>query len=67
MAINPKSQEDQDDLNKRLRSLKIDRGWYFVEYGPPVASSPFATLHLVIPGKADEGQVAQILRAVNDL
>src|SRR5882672_9670189 len=26
MAINPKSQEDQEDLNKRLRSLKIDRG-----------------------------------------
>lgn len=26
MAINPKTQEDQDDLNKRLRSLKIDRG-----------------------------------------
>jgi HlyD family secretion protein len=25
MAINPKSQEDQEDLNKRLRSLKIDR------------------------------------------
>lgn len=26
MAINPKSQEDQDNLNERLRSLKIDRG-----------------------------------------
>ncbi|MFN2492028.1 MAG: efflux RND transporter periplasmic adaptor subunit [Pyrinomonadaceae bacterium] len=26
MAINPKTQEDQEDLNKRLRSLKIDRG-----------------------------------------
>ena len=26
MSINPKTQEDQDDLNKRLRSLKIDRG-----------------------------------------
>src|SRR2546425_10969862 len=25
MAINPKTQEDQEDLNKRLRSLKIDR------------------------------------------
>src|SRR5258708_2227756 len=25
MAINAKSQEDQEDLNKRLRSLKIDR------------------------------------------
>ena len=26
MAINPKTQEDQEDLNQRLRSLKIDRG-----------------------------------------
>jgi len=25
MAINPKTQEDQEDLNERLRSLKIDR------------------------------------------
>ena len=24
--MNPKTQEDQEDLNKRLRSLKIDRG-----------------------------------------
>ena len=26
MISNPKSTEDQEDLNKRLRSLKIDRG-----------------------------------------
>lgn len=26
MAVSPKSQDAQDDLNKRLRSLKIDRG-----------------------------------------
>jgi HlyD family secretion protein len=26
MVTSPKSQEDQEDLNKRLRSLKIDRG-----------------------------------------
>jgi HlyD family secretion protein len=26
MAINPRTQEDQEDLNKRLRSLQIDRG-----------------------------------------
>jgi HlyD family secretion protein len=26
MALNPKTQEDQEDLNQRLRSLKIDRG-----------------------------------------
>jgi HlyD family secretion protein len=26
MAINPRTEEDQEDLNKRLRSLKIDRG-----------------------------------------
>jgi len=33
MAMNPKTQEDQEDLNKRLRSLKIDRG-------PAPSSSP---------------------------
>jgi len=32
MVTNPKSQEDQDDLNQRLRSLKIDRS--------PVVASP---------------------------
>lgn len=26
MAVNPKNQEEQEDLNRRLRSLKIDRG-----------------------------------------
>jgi HlyD family secretion protein len=26
MAMNPRTQEDQEDLNQRLRSLKIDRG-----------------------------------------
>lgn len=26
MVMNPKTQEDQEELNKRLRSLKIDRG-----------------------------------------
>src|SRR5215510_6400047 len=26
MVTNPKTKEDQEDLNKRLRSLKIDRG-----------------------------------------
>lgn len=34
MAINPRTQEDQEDLNKRLRSLKIDRGT-----GPSPSSS----------------------------
>ena len=33
MAINPKTQEDQENLNQRLRSLKIDRG-------PALSSSP---------------------------
>ena len=32
MISNPKSTEDQEDLNKRLRSLKIDRG---TVTGPP--------------------------------
>ena len=30
MVTNQKSKEDQEDLNQRLRSLKIDRGTYSV-------------------------------------
>ncbi len=38
MSINPKTQEDQEDLNKRLRSLKIDRGT--PSSTPPQTRSP---------------------------
>jgi len=39
-------------------TLKEDRGWYFVEYKPPIPSCQFATLSLVVPGVADTAQVA---------
>jgi hypothetical protein len=38
--------------------MKLDRGWYFVEYTPPITGSPFASVQLVIPQTADMGRVA---------
>jgi hypothetical protein len=39
-------------------ALKVDRGWYFVEYSPPTASYPFATAQLVVVDEAKAGRVA---------
>jgi HlyD family secretion protein len=38
MVTNPRSKEDQEDLNKRLRSLKIDRGTSPLQ--PPSTGTP---------------------------
>ncbi len=50
-------QEDQLFFEK----LKVHRGWYFVEYNPPLASYPFATAQLVI---LDEGKAERVARAM---
>lgn len=42
----PSPEDDQDQLF--FQSTKEDRGWYFVEYRPPIAGYRFATLQLVI-------------------
>jgi len=42
MVTNPKTKEDQEDLNKRLRSLKIDRG------ATPTPSAPSKTPKLLL-------------------
>jgi hypothetical protein len=44
--------------NLYFQSIKIDRGWYFVEYTPPNASVPFATAQVVAPGDFDASGVA---------
>lgn len=41
--------------------LKEDRGWYFVEYRPPIPSYRFATLSLVVPKALDVAQVAKAM------
>lgn len=42
-------------------SVKEDRGWYFVEYSPPIPSYRFATLNLVVPEDSDGTQVARAM------
>jgi hypothetical protein len=44
-----------------FRSIKQDRGWYFVEYAPPNPSHRFATLQLVIPGEEAENKIAEAM------
>lgn len=44
-----------------FEKIKEDRGWYFVEYAPPNPSYRFATLQLVIPGKATTKTIAEAM------
>lgn len=46
----PSPEGDQEEL--LFQSTKEDRGWYFVDYWPPIAGHRFATLQLVILEKA---------------
>lgn len=42
-------------------SMKESRGWYFVEYSPPIAGNPFALVQLTILSEldaADSGRIA---------
>src|SRR6266498_5377533 len=41
-----------------FETLKVDRGWYFVEYTPPITACPFATVQLVIIEEAQTERVA---------
>lgn len=34
--------------DRKYMPIKENRGWYFVEYHPPVGDFKFASLHLVI-------------------
>lgn len=50
-----------DDI--RFGSVKEDRGWYFVEYSPPIANYRFSTLQLSIVEPHDEEVVAIAMEA----
>jgi hypothetical protein len=45
------STEESDSDHLFFQSTKEDRGWYFVEYRPPIHNYKFATLQLVILNK----------------
>ena len=42
-------------------ALKEDRGWYFVEYRPPITSYRFATLNVVVPDTVGVARVADAM------
>jgi hypothetical protein len=44
-----------------FESLKDHRGWYFVEYSPPIPSNPFATAQLVVLDKVKTKRVAMAM------
>lgn len=41
--------------------VKEDRGWYFVEYSPPIDSYRFAVLNVVVPDETDKAKIAQAM------
>lgn len=45
-------------------SLKESRGWYFVEYAPPTAGSPFALVQLIILSDSDAADSGRIATAM---
>lgn len=54
--------------NQKLyfESLKESRGWYFVEYAPPVSLSPFANVQLTILSDTDVTKSSKIVSAMED-
>ncbi|TAJ08485.1 MAG: hypothetical protein EPO61_10330 [Nitrospirae bacterium] len=50
VGMMPSPEGDQERLF--FQPVKEDRGWYFVEYRPPISGYQFATLQLVILEKA---------------
>lgn len=44
-----------------FNTLKEDRGWYFIEYKPPITSYRFATLNVVVPNSVGVAQVADAM------
>lgn len=47
----------------RFESIKEDRGWYFVEYSPPILKFPFAVLHLTVIEATEAATVAAAIEA----
>lgn len=48
-----------DDI--RFSSLKEDRGWYFVEYSPPITNNRFSILQLSVVESINDQAVAEAL------
>jgi hypothetical protein len=46
-------------------SLKESRGWYFVEYSPPIAGNPFALVQLTILSESDTADSGRIATAMD--
>ncbi len=47
-----------------FESLKESRGWYFVEYAPPIAGNPFALVQLTILSESDATDSGRIATAM---
>jgi hypothetical protein len=47
----------------RFGSLKMDRGWYYVEYSPPLANYRFSMLQLSIVDARDTGAVVAAMES----
>jgi hypothetical protein len=48
----------------RFDSLKESRGWYFVEYAPPIPGYPFAMIQLTILNDEDAANLARVVSAM---
>lgn len=44
-------------------SVREDRGWYFVEYRPPLGDHWFATLQVVVVESTDDGHIADAMES----
>ena len=47
----------------RFSSLKEDRGWYFVEYSPPITNYRFSTLQLSVVESTNDQAVAEAMES----
>lgn len=54
------------DDELRFDSLKEARDWYFLEYAPPIAGSPFAIVQLTILRDADADDHARVALAMEE-
>jgi hypothetical protein len=46
-----------------FKEIKEDRGWYFVEYTPPLDNHPLAFVNLVIPDQVDQSKIIEAMES----
>src|SRR6266446_4786530 len=46
-----------------FQTVKESRGWYFVEYAPPICSHRFAILELVFPDPVDKRKIVPAMES----